>query len=189
MNKIRKIVLCLITCIVMVTTVNAKSTFSESESTASEYLSENVDLKDTYSRFLKVVENKNKFYTYGSPNDTYRLGGLLSYEEFKITTRKKNNTYSYLFESDEYWTNTMYGTEERMVVSRNDKPVKPTSTPTPKYGTRVTEYVKNETRVSGTGAFSDPWIFEPQFNVTLKSNNPSRGKIKGEKMILIIMEK
>ena len=180
MNKMVKIIIRLMTCIVMVTTVNAKSTFSESEKTASNYLNENIDIKDTYSRFLKVVENRNKFYTYGSPTESYRLGGLLSYEEFKITTRKKSNTYSYLFESDEYWTNTMYGTNERMVVSRSDKPVKPTNSPTPLYGTRVTEYVKNETRVSGTGTFSDPWIFEPQFNVTLKSNNPSRGKIKGE---------
>ena len=149
MNKMVKIIISLMTCIVMVTTVNAKSTFSESEKTASNYLSENIDIKDTYSRFLKVVENRNKFYTYGSPTESYKLGGLLSYEEFKITTRNKSNTYSYLYESDEYWTNTIYGTNERMVVSKSDKPVNPNGTPTPKHGTRVTEYVRNETRVSG----------------------------------------
>ena len=116
MNKLRKIAFCLIICMVMIITVNAKSTFSESEKAASNYLSENIDIKDTYSRFLKVVENRNKFYTYGSPTESYKLGGLLSYEEFKITTRNKSNTYSYLYESDEYWTNTIYGTNERMVV-------------------------------------------------------------------------
>ena len=181
MNKLRKIAFCLIICMVMIITVNAKSTFSESEKTASNYLSENIDIKDTYSRFLKVVENRNKFYTYGSPTESYKLGGLLSYEEFKITTRNKSNTYSYLYESDEYWTNTIYGTNERMVVSKSDKPVNPNGTPTPKHGTRVTEYVRNETRVSGAGSFMDPWIFEPQYKVTLKTNDITKGKLKKSK--------
>lgn len=113
MNKVLKILFGLLLNMFLIGNINAQSMYSQTETLASEYLDGNLNIRANYQRYLKVVDDNSKFYKKGNPEKLYSLGGLFSYEEFKITTKNRNNNYSYLFESDEYWTSTNDSDEKK----------------------------------------------------------------------------
>ena len=108
MNKSLKILFGLLLSVFLVGNINAQSMYSQTETLASEYADNNLNIKANYQRYLKVVDDNSKFYKKGNPEKLYSLGGLLSYEEFKITTKNRNNNYIL---SDEY---------ANMIVNLND---------------------------------------------------------------------
>ena len=177
MKKLLKIMIFFITFISLCNNINAKN-YSGSIKSAEEYLLNQYDLKNTYSRYLLEipgVNNTNYYDNYDNSSLNFKYGGFLSEKEFNVTKRNKNNNYSYLYEIDEFWTLTKgAGTSTRKVISKITNDVNTEET-FPK--TKVTEYVQNTSSVVGTGEFSDPWIFVPQYEVILKVNNPEKGKL------------
>ena len=178
--KIKKIIFVLL-FFVFCLDINATSTLSNAIQIATEEYLSGQDYISTYSKYIQVP-NSNKFYldTY---NDTTiginttvlnnKLGGLLSKREFDITKKGKSNRYSYLFEADPFWTYTKGEGNKIYIVNGEDKYINHGE----KSGTKVTEYLKTGVEVVGSGSYTDPWIFIPQYKVRLVSNDEDKGVI------------
>ena len=190
MKILRKIPFIILMLTLLVTNVKAKYTYEQAELKASDYLNINLNIRDTYSKYIHVVEDRDSFYTQNKPEKSYKYGGLLSYEEFEITKNKRSaNNYSYLYEVSEYWTYTSDGEDKKKIIANLPGSLDKNNL---KSNLRVTEYTKPNVSVVGEGTYSDPWMFEPQFTVTLKTNNENKGKlidpITGEEVTLVKLE-
>lgn len=174
MKLLKKILFILFMLTLLITNVKAKHIYELAEKKASNYLNDNLNIRDTYSKYIHIVEDRDLFYTKTKPEEDYKYGGLLSYEEFEITKNKKSeNSYSYLYEVNEYWTYTSDSENKKKIVSNLPGSLDINQ----KSNLRVTEYTKPTVSVVGEGTYSDPWVFEPQFTVTLKTNNINKGKL------------
>ena len=160
--------------------------YNESLNIAGNYLN-NSTYKDTYSRYIFIPSDKVGFYNATAEDINFlNLGGMLSKEEVDITLGNKSNiTFSYLYNGNAYWTLSKGNSNNlRYVVDNSFSSDSSKSTALDIVNsesnyvkTKVTEYVKNDTKIYGNGSFSDPWFFLPQYKLTLKVNNPSYGKI------------
>ena len=179
MKRILKMAIIFITFIFFCYDVSALS-YEEAVSKAEMYLIKEYDLKNTYSRYLITVPNTRNigyYENYDRTNNSFAYGGLLSEGEFNVTTRNKGNRYSYLYESDDYWTlTTGEDSEHKKVISLTTNELKIDVPENNKPGLRVTEYVRNDATVVGTGEYSDPWILIPQYEVKLKVNIAEDGE-------------
>ena len=92
----------------------------------------------------------------------FEKGGFISIYEYKIT---KVSGKSYLYKGSNYWTMSESG-EKAYVVDKEASENKSNSNPS-----RVVEYVKKETEVSGSGTSTDPYIFVPKYKVTIHARN------------------
>ncbi len=107
-----------------------------------------------YKSYIVVDESikfKNTNGTLGIDSN-FKKGGLLNLYEFNVS---KINGKTYLFNGQKYWTMTENGSSNYAVTSYLTE----LKSKTEKYGTRVTEYVKPKTVVTGIGSYSDPWEF------------------------------
>ena len=104
---------------------------------------------EDYHDYL-VTDNMPYDFENGNVLNTLRFkkGGFLSREEFEIT-----NVYgsSYLATGLEYWTLTQHSNGEN--------------------------YVKNETKVAGSGTKNNPWYFVEVLTVNIQSTNKNRGTL------------
>ena len=156
--------------------IHANETYRESVSRANNYLNSG----GTSSSFN--FSDKDKYLVYGSgtkyefsngssrENSSFFNGGLLNEEEF-VLSRKKGATY--LLTGAPYWTMTGNNNYRKYIGVYNletEYNYNDTS-----HDTRVTQLVKPNTKVSGSGKFSDPWVFETGYSVIVRTNNKNRG--------------
>ena len=136
----------------------------------------NFDRNDVY--IIKSNSSLNVPFVYNNGTlsvDTYfKNGGLLNRYEFLVSKSLENDTY--LFNGNNYWTLTSSGDKVYMIdnsatdnISLQEKTVLS--------GGRVTEYIREETGVSGSGKYTDPWVFIDRYKVTAKSSNTSYGTV------------
>lgn len=147
--------------------------------------------KDIY--ILKSTSSFNVPFIYDNgilSVDTYfKNGGLLNRYEFLVSKSSENNTY--LFNGNNYWTLTENGTKAYIIDNSSDNNIS-LKEKTELNGGRVTEYIREETGVSGSGQYTDPWVFIERFKITAKSSNSSYGTVtpnekyinKGESLTL-----
>ena len=97
----------------------------------------------------------------------FSTGGLITQKEIEITRKKNTNpmSFSYIYDGTKIWTIENKIVSENFISGSNAK-------------TKVTEYVKHDTTVSGIGTFEDPWIFVDSYRVTVKAIE--HGKIDGQ---------
>lgn len=138
--------------------------YSEAENIVKNYLEKN-EFKNSYNKYL---------YTNGANN----LSGMISKKEFEMTRYDKNKTYqnisfSYLWNSKPFWSSTVENNKN--IPIRDNYEILPNDDEL--VGTRVTQYINNTTGVYGTGTYSDPWLFAPQYKVRIKVNDTSKGYI------------
>lgn len=140
MKKYIKILLFLMLLHILIFT-KATTTYEGGIPKVNQYASK---IKD-YHDYL-VTDNMPYDFENGNVLNTLRFkkGGFLSREEFEIT-----NVYgsSYLATGLEYWTLTQHNNEENYVIGYmlGNKKL------TDKTDIRATNYVKNETKVAGSG--------------------------------------
>ena len=141
----------------------------------------NLYINDFSRNNIYIIKNTSSFnvpfiYNNGTLSvDTYfKNGGLLNRYEFLVSKSKENDTY--LFNGNNYWTLTSSGDKVYMIdnsatdnISLQEKAVLS--------GGRVTEYIREETGVSGSGKYTDPWVFIDRFKVTAKSSNTTYGTV------------
>ncbi len=141
----------------------------------------NLYINDFSRNNIYIIKSTSSFnvpfiYNNGTLSvDTYfKNGGLLNRYEFLISKSLENDTY--LFNGNNYWTLTSSGDKVYMIdnsatdnISLQEKTVLS--------GGRVTEYIKEETGVSGSGKYTDPWVFIERYKVTAKSSNTSYGTV------------
>lgn len=117
---------------------------------------------------------------YDKSDSSYKRGGLLTKNEFEIIGN--GNIYnSWLYNVIGYWSSTKDGTTKHYVL---DEKLNSYSNST-SHRVRVSEFVKSDTQVSGKGSFNDPWIFAPQYMVTVNAGD--HGTINGEKSASLVV--
>ena len=177
MKKISKIIVLVITFMFLSCNIKALN-YSNAVSKAENYLNSIYEYKTTYHRYLiPIPEDKvTKFYTELEQNgENFKYGGLLSEYEFLITEKHRGNKYSYLYESDDFWTLSNGNKENtKKVISNN---VNNVDIHEESPGVKVTEFVDDNTMIMGAGAYDDPWVFVPKYQVTIKTNDKNKGML------------
>ncbi len=85
-------------------------------------------------------------------------GNLITKGEVEKTIVKDNVTASsYMYDGTKFWAQEQYVIGEEIAKGTDAK-------------TKVTELVLHDTKVKGTGKYTDPWIFVDSYRVTVKSN-------------------
>ena len=156
----------LVVSMIMLPIYIVADTYTESETIVNEYMDRN-EYKSSFTKFL-------------FSNATNRYSGMISKEEFDITRYDINKNYrdinfSYLWNSVAYWSSTVE--DSKNIPIRNGYKALVTGESTDAIKTKVTQYVKNNVGVYGSGTYSDPWLFAPQYNVRIKVNDDSKGYI------------
>ena len=128
------------------------------------------------NKFL-ILPNAPYMYTDAgvSVNGNYVNGGLLNKLEYDLSVNKDTNR-TYLSTGIEYWTGTEVNGETEYYVENYLK----SKGKSAKSNTRVTEVVKSEVKVSGSGTYSNPWVFLSTPLVTIRTNSIVYGGIDGE---------
>lgn len=147
----------------------------------------NLYINDFSRNNIYIIKSTSSFnvpfiYNNGALSvDTYfKNGGLLNKYEFLVSKSKENDTY--LFNGNNYWTLTSNGDKVYMIdnsatdnISLQEKTVLS--------GGRVTEYIREETGVSGSGTYVDPWIFTELYEITMNSSDKMKGTVLPQKYI------
>ncbi len=159
---------CLVILLVLPICINA-DTFEESANKVSSYLDRN-EYKNSYNKYLYITESN-------------RFSGMISKKEFDITRYDKDMNYrsmnySYLWNGKSYWSETVESGKN--IPIRNDYLPLSSGEETDNIGTRVTQIISNKTSVYGSGTYSDPWLFSPQYNVRIRVNDKTKGHITNE---------
>ena len=173
--KIKKQILFIVLTLLLPLSINAtvRNDYDITKKNTNIYIND-FDRNDVY--IIKSTPSFNVPFIYNNGAlsvDTYfKKGGLLNRYEFLVSKTPENDTY--LFTGNNYWTLTENGTKVYMIdnsatdnISLQEK--------TTLSGGRITEYIREETGVSGSGKHIDPWIFIERFNVTANSSNTSYG--------------
>ena len=166
MNKIKKLVFLMILMIPLC--INAKSyTYDNAINKANTY----IDSFDDYNDYIKIGSMPYDYYENSVKRSIhFKKGGFLSEEEFKMTNV---TNHSYLATGLEYWTLTQSSNKRNYVVSYSLNELDINK----KANVRITEYVKNETKIEGAGTKNDPWYFQKVKNINLYLLNENRGDL------------
>ena len=97
-------------------------------------------------------------------------GGLINKKEIELSTYKND---SYLFTGASYFTMTEEGSNIYNVNINKLSLVAKTE----ESGIRVTELVKPNTKVTGSGSRNNPWVFIRKFKVEFNGNTADSGKM------------
>ncbi len=116
------------------------------------------------SRYINNFLNPNRYIKMNS-------GDLISKEEVERTIVRPGMTVSsYMYDGTKFWAKNKYiiGEEIEMYAEGDVK-------------TKVTEIVLHDTKVKGTGKFTDPWIFVDTYKVTVFTS--ANGTIDGQQSV------
>ena len=119
MKKIFKIILSIYLCFVMLNNISASTKYKyiDAINKASQYVSENLNYKNTYERYIyPVTTNVEKFYE-GYTGVTPQYGGMLSYDEFEKT---KNTLESNMPKKDLLEENSNIGDLKKYLMEINN---------------------------------------------------------------------
>lgn len=143
-------------------------TYEKAEEISNSYMNR-TDFKNSYNKYI-YIQNANKF------------GDLITKEEFVLTTKNMKNgyeniNYSYLWDSRPFQSKSKDGEKYISISNGYNSYTKTDSTNTQNIRTKVTEYVKSDASVYGSGTYTDPWLFAPEYKVFIKVNDLTKGYI------------
>lgn len=143
--------------------VNA-GTFEDGKNVANKYMQNNFE--SDYSRYIVSEDTK---YGYNQRGiflvSGFKKGGLVNKYEFELSREYENvSDSSWLFDVNGYWSLTESENGKTYVVGKGDY------SKTSIFNNRVVEYVRNNTRVSGKGTYSNPWVIDKSYRVAVRAN-------------------
>ena len=97
-------------------------------------------------------------------------GGLINKKEIELSTIKND---SYLFTGASYFTMTEEGSNVYDVNINKINLVAKTE----ESGTRVTELIKPNTKVTGSGSRNNPWVFIRKYKISFNGNTSTSGRM------------
>ena len=97
-------------------------------------------------------------------------GGLINKKEVELSTIKND---SYLFTGASYFTMTEEGSNVYDVNINKINLVAKTE----ESGTRVTELIKPNTKVTGSGSRNNPWVFIRKYKISFNGNTSTSGRM------------
>ena len=142
--------------------INA-GTFEDGRKLANKYMEENFE--DDYSRYIVSEDSKYGFSEKGIFNVSgFNKGGLINKYEYDLSKDSESvNDSSWLYDVNGYWTLTG-DNNNAYVVGKTTYPK------TNVFNNRLVEYVRNKTRVTGKGTYSNPWVIDKSYQVIIKAN-------------------
>ena len=176
----RMLKLLLIICISIPLVVDARLNYDDSVQYANNYI---YNFKE-YQDYIHLKNNTPYDYVNNksevSPN--FQSGGFLSRKEYEISNIKGN---SYLSNGLQYWTLTKSSYQKHYIVDYKLLEQFDTNLS----GVRITEYVKPDVSVVGTGSYGNPWSFEDLLSIHINSDNVQRGKVSSQECSNVSMRK
>ena len=172
MKKRYIIIILLLICF---THINAKSinkTFDEAKEIANNYITSS-SIHEYYlinEELPFEFNNKNKI----EKNSNFFKGGLLNLQEYNIS-KYQNKTY--LRNGINYWTMTNSDKKYYVIKEKNEELYSIED----KHQARITEYVKKDTYVSGTGTYKNPWKFNKLNTIVFVSTDETKGIVSPKK--------
>ena len=138
-------------------------TFEDGRKLANKYMEENFE--DDYSRYIVSEDSKYGFSAEGIFYVSgFNKGGLINQYEYDLSKDSESvNDSSWLYDVNGYWTLTGDNNNAYVVG-------KTTYSKTNVFNNRLVEYVRNKTRVTGKGTYSNPWVIDKSYQVIIKAN-------------------
>ena len=170
MRKSIKVVMLLLLFVPFVTKAKTYD-YENSANKANNYI---FNFKD----YREYIIQENMPYDYSESKNRnslkFKKGGFLSRDEFEIT-----NVYntSYLATGIEYWTLSQHSNMRNYVVNYTLTDLELDK----KTGVRVTQFVKNEAKINGSGTKNDPWYFQNVISINLASKDEERATLSSTK--------
>ena len=136
-------------------------TFEDGKNIANKYMENNFE--EDYSKYIISEDTK-----YGFSEDGifsvfgFNKGGLINKYEFDISKTNSDDS-SWLYDVNGYWSLTG-DNDNAYVIGKSAYPK------TDVYNNRIVEYVRNKTRVTGKGTYSNPWVIDKSYQVIIKAN-------------------
>lgn len=160
--------------------VNAKVSmnYKEAKKQSNSYIL-NFDGYEKYviqKKGIKFALKKGKLST----SDGFINGGMLNLDEFILSQDENRETY--LFDGNEYFTMTEEGNNV-YDISLNGNKYKLLSKDSTS-SARITEFIQSSVSVSGDGTYSNPWVFDKRYLLTVKSANPDYATIMPSEKIV-----
>ncbi len=164
----KRIKIALILLLILPVFVNAAiNDYATSLSNAQSYITKG-NYKNTYQRYINCS-------SYVGSCDKAGFIDNITYNNSKV------NSHSYLFDGVEYFTGTTSGTQVYVVTYLGDAELKPK---TSKYSARSVVPLKPGVAVRGKGTYSDPWTFDPMYQVKVQTDT-RYGTIEGNSSIYV----
>ncbi len=136
-------------------------TFEDGKNIANKYMENNFE--EDYSKYIISENTKYGFSEEGIFSVFgFNKGGLINKYEFDISKTNSDDS-SWLYDMNGYWSLT--GDNNNVYVIG-----KSTYPKTDIYNNRIVEYVRNKTRVTGKGTYSNPWVIDKSYQVIIKAN-------------------
>ncbi len=171
----KKILLILILILPIFINAKMNNDYNNSSNYANRYINQYSDNK---LYILKSDDSLEIPYKYEnnilSSVSQFKNGGLLNLDEFRKSKDKDGNTY--LFTGNNYWTMTE-NSSKVYIISNSSADNELLTDKSSLSGTRVTEYARENTGVTGSGTYNDPWIFVERYEVVVSSANTSYGDV------------
>lgn len=120
-----------------------------------------------------IETGSNVPYSFDGTNSIrngFTNGGLINKKEIELSTIKND---SYLFTGASYFTMTEEGSNIYNVNINKLSLVAKTE----ESGTRVTELIKPNTKVTGSGSRNNPWMFIRKYKISFNGNTSTSGRM------------
>ena len=136
-------------------------TFEDGKNIANKYMENNFE--EDYSKYIISENTKYGFSEEGIFSVSgFNKGGLINKYEFDISKTNSDDS-SWLYDMNGYWSLTG-DNDNAYVIGKSAYPK------TDIYNNRIVEYVRNKTRVTGKGTYSNPWVIDKSYQVIIKAN-------------------
>ena len=136
-------------------------TFEDGKNIANKYMENNFE--EDYSKYIISEDTKYGFSEEGIFSVSgFNKGGLINKYEFDISKTNSDDS-SWLYDMNGYWSLTG-DNDNAYVIGKSTYPK------TNIYNNRIVEYVRNKTRVTGKGTYSNPWVIDKSYQVIIKAN-------------------
>ena len=159
----RKLLKIMISLLCFIPLFISAGTFEDGRKLANKYMQENFE--DDYSRYIVSEDTKYGFSEKGIfIVSGFNKGGLINKYEYDLSKDSgSSNDSSWLYDVNGYWSLTG-DNSNAYVVGKTTYPK------TNVFNNRLVEYVRNKTRVTGKGTYTNPWVIDKSYLVIIKAN-------------------
>ena len=168
----KKIIRVLLIVLLFIPAIVFAKQYSQGKDTANNHIRK-------YSNYQDYILYDNLPFVYNDGRNSvdldFKLGGFLNIDEYIISLPKGGKTTSYLSIGDEFFLYKKSGGNSYVIAGasanetyngKNVKGLKKISNDDS--GVRVTEFVKPETQIMGSGTMTNPWYFTANFNLDIE---------------------
>ena len=159
----RKLLIILILLLCFMPLFISAGTFEDGKKLANKYMEENFE--DDYSKYIVSEDTKYGLSEKGIFSISgFNKGGLLNKYEYDLSKDSGSaNDSSWLYDVNGYWTLTG-DNNNAYVVGKTTYPK------TNAFNNRIVEYIRNKTKITGKGTYSNPWVIDKSYLVIIKAN-------------------